>query len=226
MGEKRKGPLILLLATIGSFVVLLMLFRLSDTGATLLGKFVSYFISPFLFPMLQRKEFEKWKVAHPDTKPAGGWSMTGWAIAGAVGFLGLAVSLPFTPFFSEVHDLEALVYASRTAMEKEVLEIEVQIQNTSSRPQTLLEIGIGDGLLQGITIRGSDPQFAMQRAESLSQERVYEFHHELPPNSKTIIHIAGNARAPGRYAGQVSVCINSSLSCLYYDLEVTVTPRK
>lgn len=225
MGEKRKGVLILFLSTVGSTALLLMLFRLTDTGATLLGKSVGYFICPFLFPMLQRKEFEQWKAAHPETAPSGGGGTTGWALVGLLGFLAIVVALVTLPVFSEVHDLEAGVYSETTVVREKEFEILIEIQNKASRPQTLLEIGMGDTLLQGISILDANPPFHKARREPLAGERVYEFSHELPANSKTSVRILAVARTPGEHKGELSVCINSSISCLYYEIALTVTAK-
>jgi len=226
MGEKRKGVLILILTAIGSGALILMLLRLTDTGSTLLGKFVSYFISPFLFPMLQRKEFEKWKAAHPKSEPAGGWGATGWALLGAAGFLAILVVMANLPVLSEVRDADASVYAPKNAVEGEEFEILIEIQNTAKSPQRVLEIGLEDSYLSAVQIRGVDPPFTKKRLEPLASSWFYEFDHELPGNSKTTMRFRAAARVPGEHKGLLSICINSSISCLAYDMQLTVTPKK
>jgi hypothetical protein len=192
----------------------------------LLGKFAAYFIFPFLFPMLQRKEFQRWRLDHRQVEPAEDWRATGLALLGLVGFLVIYAGVSAVPLVSEVRDMEIEVLAPTEAFHKDEFEIEVVAKNTAASPQTILEVRIENTYLRGVSILGANPPFRRSTRDALAGEQVYEFNQAVPAKSQVVIRLRARAKSLGEHKGMLGVCINYASSCLYYDVDFKVLPEE
>lgn len=221
LGRHSKAWLVLALAVVLCAWLALVMVRVSDNSARLLGLYIEFFISPFLFPMLQRKEFTQWSKAHPGAEPASPWPSVRW---GLLGLFGLGVILVATPelFPGEVRDLEISISVPQTVARGEQFDILIDLENKAAHAQTLRNIATEEAYVNGISINRTDPDYTLGRPDVFYPGRVLNFDLTLPAGSRTPVRLRAVAPSVGEHRGTFTVCINAVTSCTFYEFKINV----
>ena len=104
-------------------------------------------------------------------------------------------------------------------------EIVVTIENTSTKPQTLVSIDVWDRYLEGIAIIASSPSFRQAFHIPIDNTVAYEFNREIPGNGSLIVTLSAQALAPGDYDSYIDACINSEVSYMTQPIRTLVEPE-
>jgi len=95
------------------------------------------------------------------------------------------------------------------------LEISVEITNSADYPQKIVSIDFSDSYLEGIMLTGSDPASLESSHVPLINIVSYDFGFEIGPNKSKAIVFKAIALEAGDYSGDLDVCINNDVSCIY-----------
>lgn len=95
LGQTRKGANTLWITILGSVVYFAFILEFEIEQTESLGKLIVNFICPFLFPALQKTDYEKWETSNID-EPDNGWSATGWGVLGLALFVAIGIAVQIT----------------------------------------------------------------------------------------------------------------------------------
>ncbi len=216
LGQQRKANLTLGFTILGCVVLFLILDKLPLQAAEGFGWFVGNIVSPFLFPMIQKSDFEQWESNNAELTPHSGWKSLGWGIVGLVAFVVLLAVTGIVVVLTEgeVENINVNVQVPSAVATGEEFVLEIQIENTAERAQRLHSIDIEESYMEGITIQSAEPLFSTSEHNLFDNTRSYGFDQSIPPKTKLVVKFHAMARKPGVFESDVDVCINSATKCL------------
>ena len=91
--------------------------------------------------------------------------------------------------------------------------IEVQVENTATKPQLLDSIDISSEYLAGIAIKEAEPPFVESFPNPPVEIQTYRFMQEISPGTTLVVQFFGVAVKTGDFSGNIDVCINSGHIC-------------
>jgi hypothetical protein len=104
--------------------------------------------------------------------------------------------------------------------------LEFEIRNLADVPQTLNSIDFNMNYLAGLVIAETEPaSVGTSTYDSLDGTETftsYYFDQTIPPGESLVVTFIATAATEGDYAGQISVCVNSGMECLYKSARTVV----
>jgi hypothetical protein len=117
----------------------------------------------------------------------------------------------------EVKNLTVKISAPARLKYYQDFVVEMQLNNTGSRPQQLHSIDIHENYMNGVKVNSSEPAYThFLTFEGGGLFYSYDFMREIPANSTLVVKFAMTAIYIGDYAGDVYVCVNSATLCNVY----------
>jgi len=219
LNKRRKATWTLALTILVCVAFGLVIAKAPDNMSTMLGKLIGNVVSPFLYPLLQRRAFEEWETSHPGATLDNGWRSSGWAILGSAAFFVIALgSAVAASWNGQVRDIEVLYGMPEKVKVGETFVFTITVQNTADRPQLLHSLDVDTHFLEGISIQRTSPAFEKSEPNLLAPIRSYIFKHNIPPKGAVEIKLRGRAQKSGNFPLSVAVCVKTALTCSSFEL--------
>jgi hypothetical protein len=104
--------------------------------------------------------------------------------------------------------------APPTVAKGDRFEIRAKVLNTSSEQQTLCDLDIADGYLEGIIIEGTRPEYTEAWHVPIDNTMSYSFDLPLSPGEAAVVVLSAYAAKRGDYSGEIDFCINTEYNYL------------
>ncbi|MBI4164642.1 MAG: hypothetical protein HY508_02785 [Acidobacteria bacterium] len=219
LNERRKAAWTLTLTILASAVFGLAIAKVPDNISTVMGKLIGHIVSPFLFPLLQKRAFDEWETSHPGATHGNGWRSAGWAILGLAAFYVIAIgSAVLVSSNGEVRNIELRYGMPEKAKVGETFVFAIQVQNTADHPQLLHSLDVDTHFLDGISIQRTTPAFEKSEPNMLAPIRSYIFKQTIPPKGTLEIELQCRAQKPGSFPLGLDVCVKTALTCSSFKL--------
>jgi hypothetical protein len=105
---------------------------------------------------------------------------------------------------------------------KQEFVVEVRVQNTAARSQSVHSIDIGDPYLVGVAIQRTEPAFKQSVHVPLVNMQSYEFGHPIAAGGEQVVKFYAVAVKAGDYSATVDVCINGPSVCQSHPIRAVV----
>ena len=130
--------------------------------------------------------------------------------------LGLMLMLAIVLFFHGCSPTGGKVSADAPPMvaKGERFEIRAKVLNTSGKQQTLCDLDIADGYLEGIIIEDTKPDYSEAWHIPIDNTMSYSFDLAIPPGEETVVVLTAYAAKRGDYSGELDFCINTEFNYL------------
>lgn len=121
-------------------------------------------------------------------------------------------------------DIVARVEAPLQVAAGERFTVDVHVENTARRVQTVYSVDVADAYLEGIAIERSEPPFREAFHVPLDDTMSYQFMAEVPAGGRIVLRFHAVALAPGDHDASLDVCVNSQVNFLTLPLRTRVEP--
>lgn len=116
-------------------------------------------------------------------------------------------------FLREPENVSISVDTPVQVTKDESVIIEVQVENTATKPQLLHSIDISSEYLAGIAMKEAEPPFVESFPNPPVEIQTYRFMQEISPGTTLVVQFFGVAVKTGDFSGNIDVCINSGHIC-------------
>ncbi|MGA8034956.1 MAG: hypothetical protein WA823_15490 [Candidatus Acidiferrales bacterium] len=223
LNENRKANWTLALTILACLIFGVVIAEATDTFATVIGKVIGNVVSPFLFPLLQKKAFDEWAKNHPLAESSNGWRASGWAILGLVVYFVIAVGAALGVSSKDVSKNIKVRYGLPANVNAgDPVEITIEVANEANRPQLLYSLDFDTHFLKGISVEHSSPAFESTKPNMLAPILSYVFEQDIPANGKIDVVFHGRALSAGTYPLSLDACVKTAMACENYKLGTIV----
>ena len=128
-------------------------------------------------------------------------------------------------FYWASREPENIAFTVQAPLEVKVGEdftIDVEIENTAGRAQTLYSVDIGKAYFEGVAITKSEPAFKQSSDVPIDNSRSYEFKQEIPAGGKLQVRFFARAVKAADCSADLDICVNSESSFLTQQLRTVV----
>jgi hypothetical protein len=119
-------------------------------------------------------------------------------------------------------DVTVQVNAPLHVTMKQEFVIELRVQNTAGRSQSVHSIDIGDTYLVGIAIQRTEPAFTQSVHIPLVNMQSYEFGTPIAAGGEQVMKFYAVAVKAGDFSATMDVCINSPSVCQSHPIRAVV----
>jgi hypothetical protein len=134
-------------------------------------------------------------------------------VGGLIGFGVWAGTQPPPEGITLDMDIPDAIYAGDT------FDLVLTIRNDKPNDRTLVDVDFWSPLLDGVSVTTVDPQPNRVDETFLS---TYSFNRTIPASGEIIITFSAQADAPGVYAGDLDVSVDSMMSVLSTQQVITI----
>jgi hypothetical protein len=100
--------------------------------------------------------------------------------------------------------------------------VEVRVQNTAAKSQSVHSIDIGDSYLVGVAIQRTEPAFKQAVHVPLVNMQSYEFGTPIAAGGEQVVKFHAVAVKAGDYSATLDVCINGPSVCQSHPIRAVV----
>ncbi len=119
-------------------------------------------------------------------------------------------------------DVTVQVNAPLHVTVKQEFVVEIRVQNTAARSQSVHSIDIGDSYLVGVAIQRTEPAFKQSMHVPLVNMQSYEFGAPIAAGGEQVVRFYAVAVKAGDYSATVDVCINGPSVCQSHPIRAVV----
>jgi hypothetical protein len=126
-------------------------------------------------------------------------------------------------FKNEPNTVQISLLAPETAVPAgQPFVVTVQVNNSVAEEQLLHSIDISDGYLEKISLQRSTPAFDRELAIPFVRFQSFQYGASIRGRGVQRVEFTFIGDAPGEFAGEIDVCINSGSVCKLFPLATTI----
>jgi hypothetical protein len=196
-----------------------MLIAFAPAASNGIGRFIGNILSPFLYPLIQKKAFDDWTAAHPGAEPDKGWRSIGWALLGCILYFAVAIgaALGISPKGTP-ENIEVRYSMPENVKVGETFAMTVTVHNGATKLQRLYSLDIDTHFLKGVSIVSTTPAYKAIVPNVIAATQSYTYDQDILANSSLDISVQAIATEAGAFPFKLDVCVNSAVSCSSYVL--------
>ncbi|MEL6494521.1 MAG: hypothetical protein AAFQ41_05270 [Cyanobacteria bacterium J06623_7] len=108
----------------------------------------------------------------------------------------------------------------------EEFAIDIYLENTSANPYKLSDIDVPPEYFEEVNIFDAQPPFHDRFVGVATGQMNYKFKVDIPPQQTTKVTLLAISENPGTYREFISVCINTSSTCIGNTIRTEVVTEK